>query len=50
MNDIALIQVQRIEFTRSVMPACLQTDVRDMHSDQKLFATGWGTVSAERKF
>ncbi|XP_031633773.1 coagulation factor X-like [Contarinia nasturtii] len=47
-SDLALIRVEKIDFTRHVIPACLQTDTHDMHPDVKLFVTGWGTTSSIR--
>lgn len=48
-NDIALIRLsERIDFG-FVLPACLQTDLRDESPDVKLIVAGWGTTSPERK-
>ncbi|XP_055308885.1 ankyrin-1-like [Sitodiplosis mosellana] len=48
-NDIALIRVgKRINFTTEIVPACLQTDLRDEGVDVELLATGWGTTDSDR--
>ncbi|XP_031631877.1 serine/threonine-protein phosphatase 6 regulatory ankyrin repeat subunit C-like [Contarinia nasturtii] len=48
-NDIALIRVKnKITFSSYIMPACLQTDLRDEPSDTKLIVTGWGIISPEK--
>lgn len=50
-NDIALIRVSsRIEFTPTISPACLATDLSDVSDNIKLYATGWGTTDAEREW
>lgn len=38
---------KRINFTSEIVPACLQTDLRD-EIDMKLLATGWGTIDSDR--
>lgn len=49
-NDIALVRVARqILFTNRMRPACLQTDLNDEKTDQKLIITGWGRTSPECK-
>lgn len=37
----------RINFTSEIVPACLQTDLRD-EIDMELLATGWGSTDSER--
>lgn len=49
MNDIALIRIKSVEFSRNILPACLHRDLRDMNSNIQLIVTGWGSVSAERE-
>ncbi|XP_031626099.1 apolipophorins-like [Contarinia nasturtii] len=45
-NDIALIRVtKRISFKYNISPACLQTDVNDIHVDVPLIVTGWGRTT-----
>lgn len=42
-NDIALLKLdRRVNFTKSVRPACLQVD--EQLNDNKLIATGWGVT------
>lgn len=49
-NDIALIRLRKqIVFTFDKRPACLHSDLSDLNSNVSLFATGWGSTSAERK-
>lgn len=47
INDIALIRlVERIIFTATIAPACLQMDMRDESSDVELIVTVWGWISS----
>lgn len=44
-NDIALLKLgQRIYFSETIRPACLQTDARDEDSSVDLIVTGWGNT------
>ena len=43
-----MIRVKRkIQFVSGVLPACLQTDIRDEHPDVNLTITGWGITDVE---
>lgn len=43
-----MIEVSKvIEFTTSIRPACLETDLHDEDPKVPLIVTGWGTISAE---
>lgn len=49
-NDIALVRMtNRVSFSPYVIPACINTQMRDEASDVKLSVTGWGLTSAESK-
>lgn len=45
-NDIALLLVERIFFSDSIRPACLQTDTKDEDSSVDLIVSGWGKTCA----
>lgn len=50
VHDIALIRVTKpIEFSAIVRPTCLYTDLTDVDKNVKLWVSGWGVQSAERK-
>lgn len=49
-NDIALIRVnESIPFSNYIMPACLQTELRDENPNVAMILTGWGSSSLKRK-